>query len=220
MLSREVSQVLYNTVKLIQNGCRRSILILACVAVLIASAARAESFFLPYSSVADELSYTCESGYEEVFQAVVDCSRHIPEVILQDFRNEGWQIIVGDDHINEYMEQNNRTNVIGLIAYSQKTIWIKDSRATWHEWGHYLYSRMEDTNEIVDIFLQDYDKIAGCLGEHYKESDSEYFAECFELYLRGKLLGVFRNRLQDNFSNMYGYLIRLEADGWGMTEQV
>lgn len=71
----------------------------------------------------------------------------LPEGVLDDFRNQGWKIVVTThDIVAEHATENHAETLAGLTCYGEKTIYLEAdpiqlSRTALHEMGHYVDAR-------------------------------------------------------------------------------
>ena len=98
------------------------------------------------------------------------------------------------DYISELSKQLNMS-CIGATDYSQKTIYLSDSSATLHEFGHFLDWQLGFPAEHEQLYLAEA-KNSG-LREYAKTNDREYFADCFDYWIaysgNEKRMETFRN---------------------------
>lgn len=71
----------------------------------------------------------------------------LPEGVLDDFRNQGWKIVITThDIVAEHAAENHAETLAGLTCYGEKTIYLEAdpiqlSRTALHEMGHYVDAR-------------------------------------------------------------------------------
>jgi len=123
--------------------------------------------------------------------AVREYLNKIPTAILNAFQKEGWHIIV----TNENLEQRYGYNfeIYGVTDRDKKTIYIYShqdalSYGLGHEIGHFLDEYLgfiSDTEEWKGLHTghKKLPKIPVFYFSEPEETDYEYFADCFLLYL-------------------------------------
>ena len=106
--------------------------------------------------------------------------RKVPEQILDAFNATGWTYRIDFDYISELSKQLNMS-CIGATNYSQKTIYLSDSSATLHEFGHFLDWMLGFPAEHEQLFRAE--AAAAPLRNYAKTNAREYFADCFAYWI-------------------------------------
>lgn len=125
---------------------------------------------------------------------LVEVLEDIPDKILQDFNEDGFEIILTDVNISEKYYTGDITETIaGLFVESDKTIYISRKSnfikySTVHEIGHYFDFKnnwISESQEFQDIYEIEKEKLKTfSYDEHYKSNSKEYFATAFKEYLK------------------------------------
>lgn len=111
---------------------------------------------------------------------------YIPECILYDFYDRGWTLNTwSNKEIFNYIGKK----CIGFCDYKGLKIRIDEEQyiktfVIWHEFGHYLYERLDLRNEFMSIYNSiDVEEFYDLFGAYYLSSDAELFAESFAYYI-------------------------------------
>ena len=102
--------------------------------------------------------------------------RQVPEPVIATFNAAGWTYRIDFDYISELSKQLNMS-CIGATNYSQKTIYISETSATHHEFGHFLDWTLGFPAEHEQLYLAEA-QTSG-LRDYAKTNAREYFADCF-----------------------------------------
>ena len=137
----------------------------------------------------------------------------LPESVIKDFNEQGWTFKIDFDYPAQLgMEKS--VSCIGVTSYSKKTIFVADASAIWHEFGHYIDGRLNFPAKHTELFISEAQN--SILRDYAKSNSTEYFADCFEYYLKNK--GNTKNieLFKSKAPQTYQYLQELEACGWGL----
>ena len=137
--------------------------------------------------------------------------RQVPEPMLAAFEVAGWTYRIDFDYISELCKQLNM-GCIGATDYSQKTIYLSDTRATLHEFGHFLDWMLGFPAEHEQLFRAE--AAAAPLRNYAKTNAREYFADCFAYWIAysgsEKRMETFRNAAPQ----AWAYFEALEKNNW------
>ena len=107
--------------------------------------------------------------------------RQVPEPVLATFNAAGWTYRIDFDYISELSKQLNMS-CIGATNYSQKTIYISEASATLHEFGHFLDWTLGIPAEHEQLYLAEAQNSG--LRDYAKTNAMEYFADCFDYWVK------------------------------------
>ena len=107
--------------------------------------------------------------------------RQVPEPVIATFNAAGWTYRIDFDYISELSKQLNMS-CIGATNYSQKTIYISETSATHHEFGHFLDWTLGFPAEHEQLYLAEA-QTSG-LRDYAKTNAREYFADCFAYWVK------------------------------------
>ena len=107
--------------------------------------------------------------------------RQVPEPVLATFNATGWTYRIDFDYISELSKQLNMS-CIGATNYSQKTIYLSEASATLHEFGHFLDWTLGFPAEHEQLFRAE--AAAAPLRDYAKTNAREYFADCFDYWVK------------------------------------
>ena len=107
--------------------------------------------------------------------------RQVPEPMLATFNAAGWTYRIDFDYISELSKQLNMS-CIGATNYSRKTIYLSEASATLHEFGHFLDWMLGFPVEHEQLFRAE--AAAAPLRDYAKTNAREYFADCFDYWVK------------------------------------
>lgn len=107
--------------------------------------------------------------------------RQVPEPVLATFKVAGWTYRIDFDYISELSKQLDMS-CIGATNYSQKTIYISEASATLHEFGHFLDWTLGIPAEHEQLYLAEAQNSG--LRDYAKTNAREYFADCFDYWVK------------------------------------
>lgn len=138
--------------------------------------------------------------------------RQVPEPMLAAFKVAGWMYRIDFDYISKLSKQLNMS-CIGATNYSQKTIYLSDSSATLHEFGHFLDWQLGFPAEHERLYLAEAQNSG--LRDYAKTNAGEYFADCFDYWVaysgNEKRMETFRNAAPQTWA----YMKKLATNNWG-----
>lgn len=156
------------------------------------------------------------SGYYEV-DRVLRTLQGIPSEIIHQFIEDGWSLYVDNPYLDYYNIANNK-NAIGLTSPSQKEIYVSDSNALKHEFGHYLWSKLPSLYQasINNLFITEIEGLTSLTGVYCRTNTKEYFSEAFEYYLRclDRSSDIWLNEYSRLAPETYKLLKTLDDNGW------
>ena len=137
----------------------------------------------------------------------------LPEEVIKDFNEQGWTFKIDFDYPAQLgMERG--LSCIGVTSYSKKAIFVSDASAIWHEFGHYVEGRLTFPAKHTELFIREAQN--SILRDYAKSNSNEYFADCFEYYLKNKDNAKNIDLFKSKAPMTYQYLQELEACGWGL----
>lgn len=104
----------------------------------------------------------------------------IPKAVLDAFRDDGWTLRFDTKYIDTYNEKND-TNIVGLTNNATRRIYIAESKAVVHEFGHFVQIRYG--LDATALYEAEATKLASLTGDYCKKNSREFFAEAFAAYL-------------------------------------
>ena len=137
--------------------------------------------------------------------------RQVPEPMLAAFEVAGWTYRIDFDYISKLSKQLNMS-CIGATNYSQKTIYLSDSSATLHEFGHFLDWQLGFPAEHEQLFRVE--AAAAPLRDYAKTNAREYFADCFAYCIIHGNDSEMMESLRKNAPQTCTYFEKLGKGGW------
>ena len=138
--------------------------------------------------------------------------QEVPEPVLQKFKDKGWTYTVDFDYMAA-LSKKLRMSCIGATSYADKTIYVSSAKATFHEFGHFIDSIVNDSTEWEKLYHAEASE--SILRDYAKTNSREYFADCFAYWVlysgNEKRMEVFRNTAPQT----YAYMEKLAASNWG-----
>lgn len=137
----------------------------------------------------------------------------LPEEVIKDFNEQGWTFKIDFDYPAQ-LGRERGLSCIGVTSYSKKAIFVSDASAIWHEFGHYIEGRLTFPAKHTELFIREAQN--SILRDYAKSNSNEYFADCFEYYLKNKDNAKNIDLFKSKAPMTYQYLQELEACGWGL----
>ena len=137
----------------------------------------------------------------------------LPEEVTKDFNEQGWTFKIDFDYPAQ-LGRERGLSCIGVTSYSKKAIFVSDASAIWHEFGHYVEGRLTFPAKHTELFIREAQN--SILRDYAKSNSNEYFADCFEYYLKNKDNAKNIDLFKSKAPMTYQYLQELEACGWGL----
>ena len=137
----------------------------------------------------------------------------LPEEVTKDFNEQGWTFKIDFDYPAQ-LGRERGLSCIGVTSYSKKAIFVSDASAIWHEFGHYVEGRLTFPAKHTELFIREAQN--SILRGYAKSNSNEYFADCFEYYLKNKDNAKNIDLFKSKAPMTYQYLQELEACGWGL----
>ena len=107
--------------------------------------------------------------------------RKVPQSILDAFNENGWTYVI-DGNYTVNLGRQLGVNCIGATAFGENRIYVSESGATLHEFGHFYDSLLGFPEEHDRLYELEAAKAP--MSEHAKSS-MEYFAEFFAYWCSG-----------------------------------
>lgn len=114
----------------------------------------------------------------------------VPKPILQSFIANQWRLCIGCGYRSgiiwiegDGIEDNASP---GTIVYHEKTIHLNSSDALLHEFGHYTQYIIRPMEGWNPAYKREAAVAASVLGNYATTNNREYFAECFDYFIRNQ----------------------------------
>lgn len=137
----------------------------------------------------------------------------VPELIREKFAELGWRYIVDCDAVARFSEELGM-NCIGICSYSDKAIYVSDSSATIHEFGHFVHRVVGFTSEFDTIYEKESQNTLSLLRDYSLTNSKEYFADCFKYWVENQADDESMDQLRNSAPETYAYFSRLASNGW------
>ena len=108
--------------------------------------------------------------------------RKVPQPILDAFNENGWTYVI-DGNYTANLGQQLGVNCIGATIFGENRIYVSESGATLHEFGHFYDSLLGFPEEHDRLY--ELEAANASMSEHAKSSSLEYFAEFFAYWCSG-----------------------------------
>ena len=108
--------------------------------------------------------------------------RKVPQSILDAFNENGWTYVI-DGNYTANLGQQLGVNCIGATVFGENRIYVSESGATLHEFGHFYDSLLGFPDEHDRLYEMEAENAP--MSEHAKSSSLEYFAEFFSYWCSG-----------------------------------
>ena len=134
--------------------------------------------------------------------------RKVPQPILDAFNEHGWTFVI-DGNYTANLGQQLGVNCIGATVFDENRIYVSESGATLHEFGHFYDSLLGFPEEHDRLY--ELEATNAPMSEHAKSSSPEYFAEFFAYWCSGNTRTL--ALLKELTPETYAYFERLSAAG-------
>lgn len=168
------------------------------------------SYAMPEPELLSKISVEVE---EEASLPVLTAVLEVPEPILEAFRNEGWTLVLGSSRVKQYGAEHNMT-IGGLTSYSEKKIFLPAPASTVHEFGHFLDSYTDFTDDNEATILAEMEAATTVLSKYAQTNVREFFAEFFEYWICYEDNSQKMNELRQACPGTYEAMEQLEMNGW------
>ena len=108
--------------------------------------------------------------------------RKVPQPILDAFNENGWTFVI-DGNYTANLGRQLGVNCIGASVFGENRIYVSESGATLHEFGHFYDSLLGFPEEHDRLY--ELEAANAPMSEHAKSSSLEYFAEFFAYWCSG-----------------------------------
>lgn len=137
----------------------------------------------------------------------------IPQEIRDKYEASDWKYIIDYEAVAQYAQQLN-INCIGVCDYGKKSIYVSESSATIHEFGHFLHSIIGFPTSFDAIYRKEANDARTLLRDYSLTSSQEYFADCFSFWIRYQDHTARLTLLQNSAPETYAFFSSLAASGW------
>ena len=108
--------------------------------------------------------------------------RKVPQPILDAFNENGWTYVIDGNYTADLGRQLG-VNCIGATVFGENRIYVSESGATLHEFGHFYDFLLGFPDEHDRLY--ELEAANAPMSEHVKSSSLEYFAEFFAYWCSG-----------------------------------
>lgn len=165
----------------------------------------------PVPPIVDKLQVEVEEGYKVKCSQFLESVADLPQVILDRFEDKGWKLVIGDDELLQWNAENGG-NAVGLTKYADKAIYTRSITSVIHEFGHFLHDQLGRPLQVDKLFELEAEQARPVIGDYAMTNESEYFAEIFEVWMKGNEDKL--QKLREAAPQTYAYFAQLEASGW------
>lgn len=135
----------------------------------------------------------------------------IPSAIINEFNNRCWRFYIKESRIDAFKtERNSNENYVGLCSYSEQAIYVIQSGAVIHEFGHFLdYIDNWPSNRLWSEHEN-----ARFLKDYAMTDAKEYFADYFAFYITNSKYEDAVEMMKEQTPKTYEYFKTLEDLDW------
>ena len=132
--------------------------------------------------------------------------RKVPQPILDAFNENGWTYVI-DGNYTANLGRQLGVNCIDATVFGENCIYVSESGATLHEFGHFYDSLLGFPDEHDRLY--ELEAANAPMSEHAKSNSLEYFAEFFTYWCSGNTRTL--ALLKELTPEMYAYFEELSA---------
>ena len=137
----------------------------------------------------------------------------IPASIRAQFSERGWKFIVDCDAVAEFAEQL-QMNCIGVCSYGDRAIFVAESSATLHEFGHFIHRVIGFPAEFEKLYETESKSTLPILREYSLTNSKEYFADFFRYWIENQDNDEKLDRIRELAPGTYAFFSHLATNGW------
>ena len=137
----------------------------------------------------------------------------IPASIRTQFSERNWRFIVDCDAVAEFAEQL-QMNCIGVCSYGDKAIFVAESSATDHEFGHFIHRMIGFPAEFEKLYETESKNTLPILREYSLTNSKEYFADFFRYWLENQDNDEKLDQIREAAPGTYAFFSHLATNGW------
>lgn len=168
-----------------------------------------EEFNIPVPDIASRVKIIAPEGLP-LNTYLVELNR-VPQPILSAFHLDGWSFRIDSEHLADI--SHGVGSCVGATAYTERAIYVSESQATLHEFGHFLDSQLGFPSGKIGIFAEA--KQSGLFLRTYAQtSEREYFAEVFAFWVNSQGNEKARSEFSQACPKTYQYFSDLEKNNW------
>ena len=205
-------------------------LFLALAVLLLITISSWTTYYFKYFH---SMNISCKDDFElNEYMAEI---KKLPEEIQRSFILNQWSLSIAEEAFAEHYELTSRSS-IGMTSMDSRKIWVRDTDALLHEFGHYIQSTLnEDYNKKIKECYEkegkqcfDNRSLSDNVIRHISEAgqlypeleqyanvdDEEYFAQYFKYWLENRNDEKKMKLLQDKTPDTYKLFIELESSNW------
>lgn len=168
--------------------------------------------------------YKISEDYPGAFSAAFVCLPDMPEMLMVNFRLNGWSFRAGREKLDGWAEENRdyfkgsfvSGEILALTSFKDKTIYIGSVDAVPHEVGHYAawYTGWHNSKALSDIFVSEKSSGVNLLGAYAGLNYNEYYGEAFDYWVLHRDSPADMARFQAACPGLSRAISDSEADGW------
>ena len=137
----------------------------------------------------------------------------IPASIRTQFSERNWRFIVDCDAVAEFAEQL-QMNCIGVCSYGDKAIFVAESSATDHEFGHVIHRMIGFPAEFERLYEAESENTLPILREYSLTNSKEYFADFFRYWLENQDNDEKLDQIREAAPGTYAFFSHLATNEW------
>ena len=165
---------------------------------------------------------TYTPAFEYLYEDLWDDILVLPWSIVKHYHDAGYQVVLDNEYImnwfgDDYWESDNpNASVVAVFSSANRTIFIRDVNALVHEIGHYAERFMLGSTEAEAAFPREKDNAVENISKYAGSSAGEFFAECFDYYIRAKNGGNYAElaMMSERLPETYAYLCNMDVLNW------
>lgn len=167
------------------------------------------------------VSYT--NAYRYLVSDVWDDIIIMPWPIVKHYHDSGYKIVCDNQYLSNYarnmgcrVEGQPDLIAAGLFSTFEKTIFTREPDMIVHAMGHYAERFMFGVSEAEASYQQERFAATEYISHFCSSDPAEFFAECFEFYIRAKSGYNIPNMymMQERVPETYAYLANKDVMSW------
>lgn len=157
---------------------------------------------------------SCVGPYGYLVDDAWDDILILPWHVVKHFHDAGYRIVCGEAGVSRFSSDG--LSVIGVFSPADKAIFVQQVDGVIHAMGHYVSSFMVGRSEAEAVFPRERTAAAELISPNAGRDPTEFFAECFEYYIRAKNANNYASMatMRERMPEIWAFISNMDVLGW------
>lgn len=157
---------------------------------------------------------SCVGPYGYLVDDAWDDILILPWHVVKHFHDAGYRIVCGEAGVSRFSSDG--LSVIGVFSPADKAIFVQQVDGVIHAMGHYVSSFMVGRSEAEAVFPRERIAAAELISSNAGRDPVEFFAECFEYYIRAKNANNYASMatMRERMPEIWAFISNMDVLGW------